>query len=172
MVYRGKPSRACSECRIKRRKCDFSRPACRPCVRAGSRCDGYRDGNLLAFQDQTTETFCKSSVVTDDRSGALISGRSHQVKVHQYKQWSNHDPWYKISVTHEEQAQNFFFHHYVMCESGQTQTNPDCHGIIYKRATEPGYLANLVNAVGLRFRVHFTVYARRSQTLVRQHPTS
>ncbi|CEI59929.1 unnamed protein product [Fusarium venenatum] len=72
------------------------------------------------------------------------------VKVHQYKQWSNHDPWYKISVTHEEQAQNFFFHHYVMCESGQTQTNPDCHGIIYKRATEPGYLANLVNAVGLK----------------------
>ncbi|KAL6918891.1 hypothetical protein FSST1_002917 [Fusarium sambucinum] len=94
-----------------------------------------------------TET---SLVATDDQSGALSSTRSHQVKVHQYNQQYNHDPWYRIPVTHEEQARNFFFHHYVVCESRRTQTHPDCHGIIYKRATEPGYLANLVNAVGLR----------------------
>ncbi|KAL4870919.1 hypothetical protein BDV12DRAFT_164914 [Aspergillus spectabilis] len=41
MVYREKPSRACLECRAKRRKCDLSRPACRQCIRAGSRCEKY-----------------------------------------------------------------------------------------------------------------------------------
>ncbi|RGP58735.1 hypothetical protein FSPOR_11820 [Fusarium sporotrichioides] len=49
----------------------------------------------------------------------------------------------------KEQALHFYFHHYAMHDAGQTLSHPDCHGIIYKRATGTGYLANLINAIGL-----------------------
>ncbi|KAL9566624.1 hypothetical protein ACKAV7_009539 [Fusarium commune] len=61
----------------------------------------------------------------------------------------SHYPWFRLAVTPKDQALHFFFHHYVVHESGRSPTHPDCHGIIYKRATEPGYLADLINAVGL-----------------------
>jgi hypothetical protein len=72
-----------------------------------------------------------------------------QTEAHQSKDRPNHYPWFRLAVTPEDQALHFFFHHYVVQESGRTPTHPDCHGIIYKRATGPGYLANLINAVGL-----------------------
>lgn len=36
-----------------------------------------------------------------------------------------------------------------MLESMKGPGHPDCLGIIYTRATGPGYFANLINAVGL-----------------------
>jgi hypothetical protein len=47
-------------------KCDLSSPACRQCVRAGSKCDGYRDGNFLTFRDQTVETLGKIPIFPDN----------------------------------------------------------------------------------------------------------
>lgn len=76
-------------------------------------------------------------------------GVSQQVKVYQSRDRPSHCPWFRLAVTPEEQALNFYFHHYVVHESGRTPTHPDCQGIIYKRATEPGYFANLIHAVGL-----------------------
>jgi hypothetical protein len=76
-------------------------------------------------------------------------GVYQQVKVHRSRDQSSHYPWFRLAVTPEDQALNFFLHHYVVHESGRTPTHPDCQGIIYKRATEPGYLANLIHAVGL-----------------------
>ncbi|EXK24007.1 hypothetical protein FOMG_19247 [Fusarium oxysporum f. sp. melonis 26406] len=149
MVYRGKPSRACSECRIKRRKCDLSRPACRQCVRAGSKCDGYRNENLLNFQDQTAETLGRISVFSDNRGIFMTPGRSQQTRVRQSKERPSHDPWFRVTVAPEDQALDFFFHHYGVFESGRAPTHPDCHSIINTRATGPGYLSNLINAVGL-----------------------
>ncbi|KAL4897563.1 C6 zinc finger domain protein [Aspergillus ambiguus] len=41
MVYRGKPSTGCQNCRARHIKCDESRPHCRACVRTGRSCPGY-----------------------------------------------------------------------------------------------------------------------------------
>ncbi|KAL4935643.1 hypothetical protein BDV06DRAFT_217276 [Aspergillus oleicola] len=128
MVYCGKPSRACSECRVKRRKCDLSRPACRQCVRAGSRCDGYRGESCLAFRDQTAETLSKISPFPDTTR-----------------------PWTlaTIALPPEDQALHFFFRHYVVHGPGRAPSHPDCLSIVYTRAIRPGYLAGLIIAVGL-----------------------
>ncbi|KAK2477456.1 hypothetical protein H9L39_09944 [Fusarium oxysporum f. sp. albedinis] len=166
MVYCGKPSRACSECRIKRRKCDLSRPACRQCRRAGSRCDGYRGEESVTFRDQTTETLDKMSFFSNPSLLPVSSNDKQGVsvwpKVHQSKDRPNHYPWFRLTVTPEDQALHFFFHHYVVPESGRSPTHPDCHGIIYKRATGPGYLADLINAVGLAG----LAYMRSKPTLI------
>ncbi|PHH86991.1 hypothetical protein CDD83_9461 [Cordyceps sp. RAO-2017] len=43
MAYGGKPSKACQMCRIRRIKCDETKPACKQCARARRQCPGYRD---------------------------------------------------------------------------------------------------------------------------------
>ncbi|KAL3954958.1 hypothetical protein ACCO45_010521 [Purpureocillium lilacinum] len=43
MVYGGKPSKGCQMCRIRRIKCDETRPTCKQCARARRTCPGYRD---------------------------------------------------------------------------------------------------------------------------------
>ncbi|TXC06826.1 hypothetical protein FocTR4_00009699 [Fusarium oxysporum f. sp. cubense] len=85
-----------------------------------------------------------------------------QAKVHPSQDPPSHYPWCRLAVTTEDQALKFFFHHYVVPESGRSPTHPDCHGIIYKRATGPGYMANLVSAVGLAG----LAYMRNAPTLL------
>ncbi|KAF5688650.1 hypothetical protein FDENT_4735 [Fusarium denticulatum] len=129
--------------------------ACRQCRRAGSRCDGYRGEDSVTFRDQTTETlgkvsFLSNANVPNGNQDILIRPKLYQqAKVHSSQDQPSYYPWFRLAVTPEDQALHFFFHHYVVPESGRSPTHPDCHGIIYKRATEPGYLANLINAVGL-----------------------
>ncbi|PYI14005.1 hypothetical protein BO99DRAFT_345999 [Aspergillus violaceofuscus CBS 115571] len=61
MVYRGKPSAACSWCRARRLKCDQKRPSCSSCLRAKRICTGYRDVTALSFHDQTAEVVEKAN---------------------------------------------------------------------------------------------------------------
>ncbi|CVK91340.1 related to negative acting factor [Fusarium mangiferae] len=149
-------------------KCDLSRPACRQCRRAGSRCAGYRVEESVIFRDQTAETLGKVSVFStlklpNGNQDVLVRPRlSQQAKVHHSQDISSHYPWFRLEVTPEDQALHFFFHHYVLPESGRSPTHPDCHGIIHKRAIEPGYLANLINAVGLAG----LAYLRNAPTLI------
>ncbi|VTT58895.1 unnamed protein product [Fusarium fujikuroi] len=149
-------------------KCDLSRPACRQCCRAGSKCDGYRGEEYVIFRDQTAETLGKVSVFStaklpNGNQDVLVRPKlSQQAKVHHSQDTSSHYPWFRLEVTPEDQVLPFFFHHYVLPESGRSPTHPDCHGIIYKRATEPGYLANLINAVGLAG----LAYLRNAPTLI------
>ncbi|RDA89397.1 hypothetical protein CP532_6148 [Ophiocordyceps camponoti-leonardi (nom. inval.)] len=42
MAYGGKPSRGCQMCRIRRIKCDETKPTCKQCARARRQCPGYR----------------------------------------------------------------------------------------------------------------------------------
>ncbi|KAF4510167.1 hypothetical protein G6O67_002079 [Ophiocordyceps sinensis] len=42
MAYGGKPSRGCQMCRIRRIKCDETKPACKQCAKARRQCPGYR----------------------------------------------------------------------------------------------------------------------------------
>ncbi|KAF1837809.1 hypothetical protein BDW02DRAFT_98056 [Decorospora gaudefroyi] len=54
MVYRGKPSAACAECRKLRSRCDKRVPACGQCIKAGRGCSGYRNTVDLMFHDEST----------------------------------------------------------------------------------------------------------------------
>ncbi|CBX96696.1 hypothetical protein IAQ61_005442 [Plenodomus lingam] len=60
MVYRGKPSAACAECRKRRNRCDYQIPSCGQCIRAGRTCSGYRDPTDLIFHDETEQVARKS----------------------------------------------------------------------------------------------------------------
>ncbi|PVH96331.1 hypothetical protein DM02DRAFT_124290 [Periconia macrospinosa] len=70
MVYRGKPSAACGECRKKRSRCDQAIPSCGQCIRTKRKCPGYRNAMDLMFFDQTQEAAQKS------KQGSQSSSRS------------------------------------------------------------------------------------------------
>ncbi|GLA83003.1 hypothetical protein AtubIFM56815_007194 [Aspergillus tubingensis] len=52
MVYGGKPSTGCQNCRKRRIKCDEARPHCRACVRTGRTCPGYPHPFDVMLRDQ------------------------------------------------------------------------------------------------------------------------
>ena len=53
MVYDGKPSKGCGNCRSRKIKCDQTRPTCRECTRTNRECPGYRDEWNLMLRDET-----------------------------------------------------------------------------------------------------------------------
>ena len=104
MVYCGKPSMGCAQCRAKRTKvsgphsagfpcdassrlqclrrtlcntqCDTLRPYCGQCTRAGRICSGYRDPLQLLFRDQTPSLTNKKP-----HQVSPVSGSSSRINV-------------------------------------------------------------------------------------------
>ncbi|KAK9365303.1 hypothetical protein V1509DRAFT_571240 [Lipomyces kononenkoae] len=66
MVYCGRPSKACGNCRTRRIKCDQVTPACSQCLRANKRCPGYRDQLDLLFREQSEEVARKACQKAND----------------------------------------------------------------------------------------------------------
>ncbi|KAF2011397.1 hypothetical protein BU24DRAFT_495587 [Aaosphaeria arxii CBS 175.79] len=60
MVYRGKPSAACGECRKRRNRCDQAIPTCGQCRKAKRNCPGYRNQVDLMFFDESEEVAKRS----------------------------------------------------------------------------------------------------------------
>ncbi|OBR13842.1 C6 zinc finger domain-containing protein [Colletotrichum higginsianum IMI 349063] len=60
MVYCGKASQGCQNCRTRRIKCDKVKPECSQCIRVGKRCPGYRDQLSLMFRDESTKVIKKA----------------------------------------------------------------------------------------------------------------
>ncbi|KAJ5711919.1 hypothetical protein N7488_006075 [Penicillium malachiteum] len=60
MVYCGKPSKGCGQCRSRKIRCDQARPACSQCVRAKRECPGYRDQLSLMFRDESKSVIRKA----------------------------------------------------------------------------------------------------------------
>ena len=54
MVYRGKPSAGCENCRKAKKRCGLEQPACSRCVKLKKICSGYRDTTALQIQDETS----------------------------------------------------------------------------------------------------------------------
>lgn len=61
MVYCGKPSKGCGQCRSRKIKCDQGRPACSQCQKAHRVCSGYRDELSLMFRDESEQVVQKAS---------------------------------------------------------------------------------------------------------------
>ncbi|KAK0101961.1 hypothetical protein ONS95_001230 [Cadophora gregata] len=53
MVYCGKPSASCSECRKRKTRCDKATPSCGQCIRAHRICPGYRSQLDLMFRNES-----------------------------------------------------------------------------------------------------------------------
>lgn len=60
MVYCGKPSKGCGQCRARKIRCDQARPACSQCTRAKRECPGYRDQLALMFRDESKAVIRKA----------------------------------------------------------------------------------------------------------------
>lgn len=60
MVYCGKASQGCQNCRTRRIKCDKVRPECSQCIRVGKKCPGYRDQLSLMFRDESSKVIQKA----------------------------------------------------------------------------------------------------------------
>ncbi|KAE8148801.1 C6 zinc finger domain protein [Aspergillus avenaceus] len=62
MVYCGKPSTGCRNCRSRHIKCDEARPHCKACIRTGRTCPGYPHPLDVMLRDRTAFQRKKSNV--------------------------------------------------------------------------------------------------------------
>ncbi|KAL8420194.1 hypothetical protein RB594_003106 [Gaeumannomyces avenae] len=80
MVYCGKASQGCQNCRTRRIKCDKLKPECSQCVRVGKKCPGYRDQLSLVFRDESSKVMQKAhaqwGVEAAESSGSSSSSDS------------------------------------------------------------------------------------------------
>ncbi|PYH96733.1 C6 finger domain protein [Aspergillus ellipticus CBS 707.79] len=60
MVFCGKPSKGCGECRSRKIRCDQARPACSQCTKGSRVCPGYRDQLSLMFRDESQQVIRKA----------------------------------------------------------------------------------------------------------------
>ncbi|KAM3425184.1 hypothetical protein BST61_g7143 [Cercospora zeina] len=61
MVYRGKPSAGCENCRKAKKRCDLEQPACTRCIKLKKTCGGYRDVSQLQIQDESQSVILKAN---------------------------------------------------------------------------------------------------------------
>ncbi|KAE8394693.1 hypothetical protein BDV23DRAFT_146956, partial [Aspergillus alliaceus] len=73
MVYCGRPSTSCNNCRAKKRRCDKALPGCGQCHRMGQQCPGYRDPTSLIFRDQSSQVIDKARARITKR----VASREH-----------------------------------------------------------------------------------------------
>ncbi|KAJ5155805.1 hypothetical protein N7492_008608 [Penicillium capsulatum] len=87
MVYCGKPSKGCAQCRSRKIRCDQARPTCTQCRRTKRECPGYRDELSLMFRDESQLTVRKAvagpsasaaSRQRQSRSGLSCTGSPEQ----------------------------------------------------------------------------------------------
>ncbi|KAB8274354.1 hypothetical protein BDV30DRAFT_209297 [Aspergillus minisclerotigenes] len=60
MVFCGKPSKGCGECRSRKIRCDQARPTCSQCIKGNRVCPGYRDELSLMFRDESQQVVRKA----------------------------------------------------------------------------------------------------------------
>ncbi|KAK9428527.1 hypothetical protein V1505DRAFT_214527 [Lipomyces doorenjongii] len=106
MVFCGRPSKNCANCRTRRIKCDLVEPACSQCLRAKKICPGYRDQLALLFREQSEVVARKVS-----------SQRTHYS---QKGNWTSPVPKNPANAAHsattssvEEGGINFLLEHYL-----------------------------------------------------------
>ncbi|KAJ5314611.1 Histidine phosphatase superfamily clade-1 [Penicillium atrosanguineum] len=78
MVYCGKPSKGCGQCRTRKIRCDQARPACSQCVRAKRDCPGYRDQLSLMFRDESKSVVRKAEAGSSSSSTSSAPSASRQ----------------------------------------------------------------------------------------------
>ncbi|KAL2818391.1 hypothetical protein BJX63DRAFT_73609 [Aspergillus granulosus] len=67
MVFCGKPSKGCGECRSRKIRCDQGRPTCSQCAKGNRVCPGYRDELSLMFRDESQQVVRKAKTGSSGR---------------------------------------------------------------------------------------------------------
>jgi hypothetical protein len=76
MVYCGKPSKGCENCRKRRLKCGQQLPRCGQCRNTGRICLGYRDPNALVIRDESERIAKKAQKSEAKKALALQKSRN------------------------------------------------------------------------------------------------
>ncbi|KLU89042.1 hypothetical protein, variant [Magnaporthiopsis poae ATCC 64411] len=77
MVYCGKPSKGCSNCRERKIRCDQREPACGQCEKRQAECPGYRNQVDLMFRDESSHVIKKAKAKARRRDPDAALGASH-----------------------------------------------------------------------------------------------
>ncbi|KAK0753052.1 hypothetical protein B0T18DRAFT_423674 [Schizothecium vesticola] len=75
MVYCGKPSKGCSNCRERKIRCDQKEPGCGQCDKREQKCPGYRNLVDLMFRDESSHVIKKAKAKA--RRKGLLTVDSH-----------------------------------------------------------------------------------------------
>ncbi|KAF2466027.1 uncharacterized protein BDR25DRAFT_294042 [Lindgomyces ingoldianus] len=123
MVYRGKPSKSCGECRKRRTKCDQSAPACGQCVKAKRVCPGYRNTVDLMFFDESCNVTKKHRSRTPTCKDSVLGNLFH---AENYNSVAQHRTAVRLTdvVFYQplnELGVNFFMSNYVGTDAMQSQ---------------------------------------------------
>ncbi|KAL2170184.1 hypothetical protein VTG60DRAFT_5136 [Thermothelomyces hinnuleus] len=73
MVYCGKPSKGCSNCRERKIRCDQKEPGCGQCEKRRQRCPGYRNLVDLMFRDESSHVIKKAKARARKRANLVTS---------------------------------------------------------------------------------------------------
>ncbi|KAK0611123.1 hypothetical protein B0T14DRAFT_571044 [Immersiella caudata] len=76
MVYTGKPSKGCQMCRMRRIKCDETKPACSQCTKSRRECPGYKDEFDLMLRNETRATERRAQKASRKGSTSTASSSS------------------------------------------------------------------------------------------------
>ncbi|KAK1979189.1 C6 zinc finger protein [Colletotrichum cereale] len=116
MVYRGKPSRGCENCRKLHKSCDEKHPACSRCTRTQKRCLGYRNQTDLMFHNENTRTKARFRQWHARTSGSASTSANNASLSPLFSAGTNlmySDPvtlTYSLSLPREEVVINYFYH--------------------------------------------------------------
>ncbi|PMD43914.1 hypothetical protein L207DRAFT_552359 [Hyaloscypha variabilis F] len=166
MVFHGRPSKACAECRQRRTRCDLSKPSCSQCIRAKRTCPGYREGLIIHDESQTLSTKYSggseqnksprssrnSSVFSDDESTSSIARSYDDSRLE--RDIEPQAGFYPLTsppgISAEDQATTFFFGNYVSSRNMlNTCGNYQYLPTIYSNQPVGTALRQVIAAIGL-----------------------
>ncbi|KUI60551.1 White-opaque regulator 1 [Cytospora mali] len=77
MVYCGKPSKGCSNCRERKIRCDQRQPGCGQCEKRQRECPGYRNLVDLMFRDESSHVINKANANSRKKRSLPSPAASH-----------------------------------------------------------------------------------------------
>ncbi|KAL7905178.1 hypothetical protein GGI35DRAFT_461091 [Trichoderma velutinum] len=153
MVYIGKPSTGCSNCRTMKKKCDHGVPSCRRCLRKGTLCGGYRDKLDLTFRDQTRQIIRKSHQAEHKVKTPVIAtqlvGKPMEAKPSSQLEERKPLITSALSVPITDQAVSFFFHNFVLTDPISGGGHLEYLPVIYDGIARDLALPTAVVAIGM-----------------------
>ncbi|KAL7893566.1 hypothetical protein HDV64DRAFT_262430, partial [Trichoderma sp. TUCIM 5745] len=153
MVFKGKPSTGCTNCRAVKKKCDHGVPTCRRCLRTGAVCGGYRDDLDLMFRDQTRQVIRR--VNQAERRAKSPAAATQLVSKAMEAEPSGQPEESKLlftstpSVSITDQAVSFFFLNFVLTDPISGGGHFEYLPYIYDAITRDLALPTAVAAIGM-----------------------
>ncbi|KAI7211297.1 hypothetical protein KC365_g15013 [Hortaea werneckii] len=142
MVYRGKPSAGCENCRKAKKRCTLEQPACTRCVKLEKPCSGYRDTSQLQIQDETEDVRAKASKQKAARAESNSSLVVLPSSIRKDSSTSVFTPAFTESTLSSDDTVELPYREQVLDFSfNDTSTNPTCLNT-GRKSTDPANFTN------------------------------